>query len=132
MGTDSFSCNPTGQQITCKPAFAPPINFSVASDYAIPLGNAGSLTFGGDARFVDKQWLSVDNRQGLMEPGYWLVNAFVQYDAPGGKWYLRGQVKNLTQSIYLTDAQEFSSVGNIQTAYYGDPRTWSGTVGFRF
>ncbi|WP_254621077.1 TonB-dependent receptor [Sphingomonas sp. CL5.1] len=128
----SFSCNPTGQQITCKPAFAPPINFSVASDYAIPLGNAGSLTFGGDARFVDKQWLSVDNRQGLMEPGYWLVNAFVQYDAPGGKWYLRGQVKNLTKSIYLTDAQEFSSVGNIQTAYYGDPRTWSGTVGFRF
>ncbi|MBS0283241.1 MAG: TonB-dependent receptor [Proteobacteria bacterium] len=132
VGTDSFSCNPTGQQITCKPAFAPPINFSVASDYAIPLGNAGSLTLGGDARFVDKQWLSVDNRQGLMEPGYWLVNAFVQYDAPGGKWYLRGQVKNLTKSIYLTDAQEFSSVGNIQTAYYGDPRTWSGTVGFRF
>jgi iron complex outermembrane recepter protein len=41
-------------------------------------------------------------------------------------------VKNLTKSVYLTDAQEFSSVGNIQTAYYGDPRTFTATVGFRF
>lgn len=57
---------------------------------------------------------------------------FIQYDAPDNKWYVRGGVKNLTKSIYLTDTQEFSSVGNIQTAYYGDPRTWSGTLGFRF
>jgi len=131
-GGDAYSCNPTGKHIVCQPAFAPPISFSVSSDYAIPLGNAGSLTLGGDARFVDKQWLSVDNRPGLMEPGYWLVNAFAQYDAPGKRWYLRGGVKNLTKSVYLTDAQEFSSIGNIQTAYYGDPRTWTATVGFRF
>ena len=128
----AFSCNPTGQRITCQPAFTPPITFTLGSDYALPLGSAGTLTLGGEARFVDKQYLSVDNRPGLFEDGYWLVNAFVQYDAPGGKWYLRAGVKNLTRSIYLTDAQEFSSVGNIQTAYYGDPRTWSGTVGFRF
>jgi iron complex outermembrane recepter protein len=131
-GNDSFSCNPTGQHVTCQPAFAPPITFSIASDYAIPLGHSGTLTFGGDARFVDKEYLSVDNRPGLTEPGYWLLNAYVQYDAPGGHWYVRGGVKNLTKTVYLTDAQEFSSVGNIQTAYYGDPRTWTGTVGFRF
>ena len=128
----AFSCNPTGEHVTCKPAFAPPITFSLASDYAIPLGDAGSLDVGGDLRFVDKHWLSVDNRPGLMEPGYALLNAFVEYDAPGGKYYIRGGVKNLTKTVYLTDAQEFSSVANIQTAYYGDPRTWSITAGFRF
>jgi iron complex outermembrane receptor protein len=128
----AFSCNPTGTQITCTPAFSPPISASLASDYRIPLGTAGSLTLGGDVRFIDKQYLSVDNRSNLLEPGYTLVNAFVQYDAPGDKYYVRGGVKNLTKSIYLTDAQEFSSVGNIQTAYYGDPRTWTITAGFRF
>ena len=128
----AFSCNPTGTQITCKPAFAPPITLTLASDYAIPLGHSGTLTLGGDARRVGHEYLSVDNRPGLYENGYWLVNAFVQWDAPGGHLYVRGGVKNLTKTIYLTDAQEFSSVGNIQTAYYGDPRTWSGTVGFRF
>lgn len=128
----AFSCNPTGEEITCQPAFAPPITYSLASDYAIPLGSAGSLTLGGDLRVVDKQYLSVDNRPNLREDGYMLLNAYVQYDAPGGKYYVRGGVKNLTKSVYLTDAQEFSSVGNIQTAYYGDPRTWSITAGFRF
>ncbi len=128
----SFSCNPTGEAIVCKPAFAPPITFSLASDYTVPLGDAGSITFGGDARFVDKQFLSVDNRAGLYEDGYMLLNAFVQYEAPGGRYYVRGGVKNLTKELYKTDGQEFSSVGNIQTVYYGDPRTWSLTAGFRF
>jgi len=131
-GNDAFSCNPTGTHITCQPAFAPPISYSLATDYALPLGNSGSIDFGADLRFIDKQWLSVDNRPGLREPGYALLNAFIEYDAPGGKYYIRGGVKNLTNKVYLTDAQEFSSVGNIQTAYYGDPRTWTATVGFRF
>jgi iron complex outermembrane receptor protein len=128
----SFSCNPTGNAITCQPAFAPPLTLTLGTDYAIPLGSAGSITIGGDARFVDKHFLSVDNRAGLTEPGYWLANAYVQFDAPGGKYYVRGGVKNLGNALYRTDGQEFSSVGNIQTVYYGDPRTWNATVGFRF
>jgi iron complex outermembrane receptor protein len=128
----AFSCNPTGQQVTCRPAFAPPINFSLGSFYAVPLGEDTSLTLGGDVRFVDKHFLSVDNRPGLTENGYTLFNAFAQFDLADGRYYLRGGVRNLTNEIYKTDGQEFSSVGNIQTAYFGDPRTWTVTAGFRF
>lgn len=128
----AFSCNPTGQAITCQPAFAPPISFNVASDYRIDLGGAGSLTLGSDARFVDKHFLSVDNRPGLVEDGYWLVNAFVRFDDPSRRWYLQGGVKNLFDELYKTDGQEFSSVGNIQTVYFGDPRTYNVMVGFTF
>jgi iron complex outermembrane receptor protein len=129
----AFSCNPTGAQITCEPAFAPPITFTLGTDYTIDFGGENSLTLGGDGRFVDKHFLSVDNRSpGLVEDGYWLVGAYLQYTAPGGRYYMRGGVKNLTNSLYKTDGQEFSSVGNIQTAYYGDPRTWSVTAGFKF
>lgn len=128
----AFSCNPTGAQVTCEPAFAPPITLTLASDYRIPVGAAGSITLGGDARFVDKHFLSIDNRPGLVEPGYWLANAFVRFDANGGRWYLQGGVKNLTDERYRTDGQEFSSVGNIQTVYFGDPRTFNAMVGFKF
>ena len=128
----AFSCNPTGTRITCEPAFAPPITFNVASDYRIDLGGAGSLTVGGDARFVDKHYLSVDNRPGLVEDGYWLANAFVRFDDASRRFYVQGGVKNLFEELYKTDGQEFSSVGNIQTVYYGDPRTWNLTVGFNF
>ena len=128
----TFSCNPTGTKVTCEPAFAPPLTFTLATDYRIPVGEAGTVTLGGDARFVDKHYLSVDNRPGLVEPGYWLANAFVRFDAEGGRWYVQGGVKNLTDRRYRTDGQEFSSVGNIQTVYYGDPRTWNAMVGFKF
>lgn len=128
----AFSCNPTGAKVTCEPAFAPPLTFTIGTDYRIPVGDGAGITFGGDARFVDKHYLSVDNRAGLVEPGYWLANAFVRFDAEGGRWYVQGGVKNLTDRRYRTDGQEFSSVGNIQTVYFGDPRTWSAMVGFRF
>ncbi|MGZ8360399.1 MAG: TonB-dependent receptor [Allosphingosinicella sp.] len=124
-------CNVAGE-IVCEPAFAPPITARLAADYSFSVG-AGSVTFGGETRFVDSQFLSVDNRRpALFENGYALVNAYVQYDSPGRSWYLRGGVKNLTDEVYRTDAQEFSSVSNVQTAYYGDPRTWSVTAGLRF
>jgi len=128
----AFSCNPTGQQITCEPAFAPPISFNLASDYRIDLGGAGTLTLGADARFVDRHFLSVDNRPGLVEDGYWLVNAFARFDDPSRRWYVQGGVKNLFNALYRTDGQEFSSVGNIQTVYFGDPRTWNVMIGFNF
>lgn len=127
----TFSCNPTGNAITCEPAFAPPLTLTLGSDYTVPMGSVGSLTFGGDGRFVDAHFLSVDNRANLRESGYWVANAYIQFDATAG-WYLRGGVKNLSNTLYRTDGQEFSSVGNIQTVYFGDPRTWNATVGFRF
>ncbi|CAM4084586.1 TonB-dependent receptor [Novosphingobium lubricantis] len=125
----AFSCNPTGAAITCRPAFAPPLTLRAGGEYRIPLG-AASLALGGDARFVDKHYLSVDNRPGLIENGYWLANLYAQVDFDS--FYLRGTVRNVGNTLYKTDGQEFSSVGNIQTAYYGDPRTWNVTLGVRF
>jgi iron complex outermembrane receptor protein len=128
-GGAAFSCNPTGTKVTCRPAFAPPLTLRLGADYRIPLGDA-ALTLGGDVRFVDKQFLSVDNRPGLTEDGYTVAGLYAQVDYD--RFYLRGAIKNLTNEIYKTDGQEFSSVGNIQTVYYGDPRTWNVTVGVRF
>jgi iron complex outermembrane receptor protein len=129
--TRANGCNPTGTKIVCEPAFAPPITARLAADYTLPVGVDDTVGFGGDVRLVGQQFLSVDNRRpALWEPGYTILNAYVRYDAP--KWYVMGQVRNATNAVYKTDAQEFSSVSNIQTAYWGDPRTFLGTIGFRF
>ena len=125
----AFSCNPTGAAIVCQPAFAPPITARLGADYTVPLG-AASLSLGGDVRFVDKHYLSVDNRPGLTEDGYFLGNIYAQVDFD--RFYVRGMIKNVGDTLYKTDGQEFSAVANIQTVYFGDPRTWSLTVGARF
>ena len=126
----TFSCNPTGAAITCRPAFAPPISARLAGDYAVPIGS-NKLTLGLEGRFIDKHFLSVDNRPGLTEPGYVLGNAYLQVDFERN-FYVRGAVKNFSDTRYRTDGQEFSSVANIQTVYFGDPRTWTIGAGFRF
>ena len=130
LGGAAFSCNPTGTKIACKPAFSPPLSMRLGADYKAALGDSATLTLGGDLRFVDKHYLSVDNRAGLTENGYWLGNLYAQVDLD--RFYLRGMVKNVGNTLYKTDGQEFSSVGNIQSVYYGDPRTWNVTVGVRF
>ncbi len=126
----AFSCNPTGTEVVCKPAFSPPLTLRLGADYRVAVGDSASLSLGGDIRFVDKHYLSVDNRPGLTENGYWLGNLYAQVDFD--KFYLRGVIKNVGNTLYRTDGQEFSSVGNIQTVYYGDPRSWNATVGVRF
>jgi iron complex outermembrane receptor protein len=132
LGGAAFSCNPTGDDIVCEPAFAPKWTLRGAADYVLPLANGADLTFGVEARHVSKHYLSVDNRPGLTEDGYVLVNGLVRYDSEGRRWYLQGGVKNAFDTLYKTDGQEFSSVANIQTVYFGDPRTWNVTAGVRF
>ncbi len=41
-------------------------------------------------------------------------------------------MRNLGDKVYKTDGQEFSSVGNIQTAYYGAPRNWYVSARYNF
>ena len=92
----------------------------------------GGLTLSTDMLYRDKQWLSVDNRDVLSQDSYTLMNALVSWTSASNRWYGSAGVKNLTDEVYKVDAQEFSSVANIQTAYYGDPQTWQLIAGYRF
>lgn len=114
-------CSPA----TCAPPFAPKWNARVAGNYQIPIETYGFLVLNGEIRHVSSQFLSVDNRPAtLFEDGYTLLNAFIAVEDIDRVWRLAFGVRNITNAVYKTDGQEFSNVGNIQTAYYGDPRTW--------
>ncbi|MBS0556882.1 MAG: TonB-dependent receptor [Proteobacteria bacterium] len=112
--------------------FSPKVTARVALTQTFALGNGSAITVGGDVSYRDDTWLSVDNRPGLMQPAYTLVGVFGVYDSADGRWQFRGGVKNLTDKVYKTDGQEFSSVGNIQTAYFGWPRTWYVSARYNF
>jgi iron complex outermembrane recepter protein len=116
------------------PPFAPEFTVRLSADYFQPVAaTGGNILLGADLRHVSSQFLSVDNRRpALFEDGYTLVNAYLGWASDNGRWSIRGGVKNITNEIYKTDAQEFSNVGNIQTAYYGDPRTYSIGVSFKY
>src|SRR5690625_2505531 len=113
-------------------AFSPKWTARLAATQTFTLPNSSALTLGGDVSWRDDTWLSVDNRPGLMQKDYTLVGLFGMYDSADGSWQLRAGVRNLTDEVYKTDAQEFSSVGNIQTAFYGWPRNYYVSARYNF
>ena len=108
--------------------FSPEWTARIALQHSFQLGGNGALTIGGDVSYRGDTWLSVDNRPGLMQEAYTTAGAFAAWDSPQYAWQIRAGVRNLTDEVYKVEGQEFSSVANIQTAYYAPPRNWYLTV----
>ena len=120
-----------GSRAFQTPAFAPKWTLRVGAQYAFDLGSIGAITLGGQTRYRSRQALAVDNTitntntkvEGLFQDGYWVHDARIVWEDPSKKYSVGLYGYNLTKKAYKTDAQEFSSVGNIRTVYYGAPRT---------
>ncbi len=112
--------------------FSPEWTARVALAQTFNLAGGSAITLGGDVSYRDDVWLSVDNRDNLMQPSYTLVGLFGVFDTADAKWQFRAGVRNLGDKVYKTDGQEFSSVGNIQTAYYGWPRNYYVSARYNF
>ncbi len=112
--------------------FTPDWTARLALQHAFSLGESGTLTVGGDASYRGDTWLSVDNRPGLMQDAYTLFGLYGVWDSPQYAWQVRAGVRNLGDEVYKIEGQEFSSVGNIQTAYYGRPRDWYVSIRYGF
>ena len=113
------------------PAFAPKWTARFGAQYAFDLGNVGGITIGAQTRYKSRTALAVDNTlvnsrtevDGLFQKGYWVHDARIVYETEDKHFALGLYGNNLSDRAYKTDAQEFSSVGNIRTVYYGAPRT---------
>jgi iron complex outermembrane receptor protein len=115
------------------PAFSPKWTLRFGTQYTFDLGGTGGITLGGQTRYRSRQALAVDNTivntatevEGLFQNGYWVEDARIVWENASKKLALGLYANNLTDKAYKTDAQEFSSVGNIRTVYYGNPRTFT-------
>ncbi|MEN1924966.1 TonB-dependent receptor [Luteimonas qiangzhengi] len=112
--------------------FSPDWTARVALQHGFPLANGGMISVGGDVSYRGDTWLSVDNREVLSQDAYTLVGLYSVWDSPGYDWQVRAGVRNLTDKVYKVEGQEFSSVGNIQTAYYGWERNWYVSLRYNF
>lgn len=112
--------------------FSPDFTGRIALQHGFELANGSLLTVGGDVSYRSETWLSVDNAPGLRQGAYTLAGLFGAWDSSDGRWQVRAGVRNLTDEVYKTDGQEFSSIGGIQTAYYGMPRNYYASLRYNF
>jgi iron complex outermembrane recepter protein len=122
------------------PAFSPEWTARFGGAYEWSLGGMGSLTLGAAARFRSELALAVDNANlttrvlhpGMWQDDYWLYDAQLVWANESNTLLAGLYGRNLSDEVYRTDAQEFSSVGNIRTAYYGAPQTVSFKITVRY
>ena len=130
---DAQFSNFGGSRAFQTPAFSPKWTLRAGAQYSFGLGSMGGITIGGQTRYRSRQALAVDNTfvntdteiQGLFQNGYWLEDARIVWEYSSKKFAVGLYGYNLTNKLYKTDAQEFSSIGNIRTVYFGAPRTVS-------
>lgn len=104
----------------------------VGGQYEWALSGGSSVTVGGAAKYRSRMALAVDNTlgntdtelPGMYQDAYWLYDARVVWSDAADRYSVGLYGQNLADEVYKTDAQEFSAIGNIRTAYYGAPRTW--------
>ena len=122
-----------GSRAFQDPAFAPKWTMRFGAQYAVGLGESGAITIGGQARYRSRHALSVDNTftnseteiEGLFQKGYWLADARVVWENTSKRYSVGVYANNLFDKLYKTDGQEFSSIGNIRTVYFGAPQTFT-------
>lgn len=115
-----------------EPAFSPEWTARFGAIWTIDLASGSAIRIGADANYRDAMFLSVENVAPLTEGDYWLTNGFVSWTTADEHWTVTAGIKNAGDEVYKVEGQEFRSVGNIQTAYYGDPRTWTLSLDYRF
>ena len=129
---DSRFTATAGSRAFQTPAFSPKWTARYGAQYVFNLANGGDVTVGGAARFRSRMALAVDNTlansmielPSMFQDSYWLYDARVVWNDASGRYSIGAYGQNLSDEVYKTDAQEFSSIGNIRTAYYGAPQTW--------
>jgi iron complex outermembrane receptor protein len=103
---------------------APKWTMNAGFDYTVPMGNEGRVTFGGSVYYRSKYANELTNEPVLIQNGYALLDAFIQYTDPKEVWSATFFGTNLTDKRFKTNGlTSFGSFGNA-VANYGPPREW--------
>jgi len=129
---DTRFTNFNGSRAFQDPAFSPKWTLRMGGQYEWLLNGGSALVIGGSAKYRSEMALAVDNTlansdvklASMYQDSYWLYDARVVWSDSSDRYSIGLYGQNLSDEVYKTDAQEFSSIGNIRTAYYGAPRTW--------
>lgn len=110
----------------------PDLTYGLSGKYMLE-SDVGLFVFSGGYYYRDDYLLFEDNAV-LKQDGYGMVNLSLSWESTEGNWYGGLHAKNLTDKEYMVGGYSFPGFGgdNTLAAYYGDPRTVSLTVGYRF
>jgi len=97
-------------------------------------GMDGTLGLTGSAAYRSKTQQFETAIPLLDQPSYWLLDAAINWTSEGGRWRFGIAGRNLTDERYISSGYNFpgAATDNSVLAFYGNPRTVTGTIELRF
>jgi iron complex outermembrane recepter protein len=98
-------------------------------------GQGGTLSLGGQVSYRSKtQQFEVAAPGNLDQPAYWLVDASINWTSDSDHWRLGLHGRNLADERYVTSFYYFpgAATDNSVLAFYGNPRTITASIEYRF
>ncbi len=150
---DEFQVNNGGANLAGNQFVrSPHLTLNIGAAYTVPLADKGKLEFAADARYTSLQYFYVTpqdtaKRYLLDQPGYTLANARVTYTTPDERISASFFVNNLLDTTYRNHSlPAYAPSAGVQPSplpvnqagvygdivQYGDPRTFGGSLIFRF
>ncbi len=112
---------------------APKYKWSVGAQYTADFAGGWSVVPRVDLNYTGGFSASVFNLNVDRVPGYEVVNAQIQINAPDDRFYLRGFVQNLTDNDAITgQAAADQSSGLYTNIFTIEPRRYGLAAGFKF
>ncbi|MGC1459207.1 MAG: TonB-dependent receptor [Steroidobacteraceae bacterium] len=116
---------------TDQPPFTPRWKFDAGVQYALNLGNGGSITPRADWVYQSVEYASPQNQALNRIPPYGLTNVRVTYRDKDDLWEFSLAATNLFDKYYFTSLNGNSIASDpaqTQVAYVGAPREWQITL----
>jgi outer membrane receptor protein involved in Fe transport len=112
---------------------APMYKFAAGIQYTVDFANGMSLVPRADLNYTGNFYGSIFNQPIDRIQGYEIVNAQVQLNGPGERWYVRGFVRNLTKNDAITgQGVGDQSSGLFTNIFTLEPRQYGIAAGFKF
>ncbi|MGY0623707.1 MAG: TonB-dependent receptor, partial [Paraglaciecola chathamensis] len=126
-------------------ANTPEYTANFAANYVLGT-DIGDFVFNANYYYRDDYTITETANSLITQDGYGLVNLSVSWQSEDGSWYGGIHAKNLTDEEYVVGGYQFvvenpddptgytagTGGDNTLIGYYGDPRTVSLTLGYRF
>jgi outer membrane receptor protein involved in Fe transport len=107
---------------------APKWNFSVITEYEIPLFGWGSLVPQWDFSWRSKAYLDPQMVDPISQDAYWLHNARLAYRTPDDRVELAFWISNLLDEEYKVDVFDITRETSTIYEVWGEPRTYGVTL----
>jgi iron complex outermembrane receptor protein len=124
-GLDDFS----GNELSRSPEW----KFTFSAEYAIPLGDYGTLTPRAQYTWVDDTYFRVFNRDFDLQEDFHKTDLKLIWTSPEERWTVEGFVENLEDEDVIQNVLVGSrTLGAPPLAWYGTPRFYGVRLGFRY